>query len=54
MLPTWMIEKLERDRRAREEQARPRLEVELPWPEEREAPATGEEPTHGVVTIEIL
>jgi hypothetical protein len=55
MLPTWMIEKLERDRRARDEQARPHLEVELPCPEEHEAPSDDErEPEHGAVTIEIL
>jgi hypothetical protein len=48
MLPTWMIEKLERDRRARDEQARPYLEVELPCPEEHEAPSDDErEPEHG-------
>jgi hypothetical protein len=54
MLPTWLIEKLERDRRARDERTRPRLEIELPWPEEHEAPSDDErEPEHGVVTIEL-
>jgi hypothetical protein len=55
MLPDWMIEKLEQDRRAREERERPRLELEIPRPEQPASPATDDsEPKRGVVMIEIL
>jgi hypothetical protein len=55
MLPDWMIEEIERDRRAREEGARPRLELEVPNDERRTPDAQEEgETERGVVTIEIL
>jgi hypothetical protein len=54
MLPTWMIEKLEQDRRAREERARPHLDLELHAPERTAPPADdAHEPERGVVTIEM-
>ncbi len=36
MLPPWMIEKLEQDRREREAQERPRLEIEIQPPSDEE------------------
>jgi hypothetical protein len=53
MLPPWMVEKLERERREREEQERPALRIEIQPPVERpeqddEAPAA-----RGVVTIQV-
>jgi hypothetical protein len=41
MIPTWMIEELERRRQEREERERPSLRIELPVPVQvdREPPA---------------
>lgn len=54
MLPDWMIEEIERDRREREDGARPRLELEVPNDERRTPAAQDEgEAERGVVTIQI-
>jgi hypothetical protein len=54
MLPDWMIEELEKNRR--DEQAdRPRLELELPHPEPwSPGPDDQDEGERGVVTLQIL
>lgn len=54
MLPPWTIEKLEQERREREAQERPRLEIEIQPPSdearrpERQPPATS-----SVITIQV-
>ncbi len=53
MLPPWMIEKLERDRREREEQERPSFRIEIQPPDERQAPEDDERPTSRVVEIQV-
>ncbi len=53
MLPPWMIEKLERDRREREEQERPALRIEIQRPDERPEPDDGERPSPRVIEIQV-
>jgi hypothetical protein len=56
MLPDWMIEELEQERRRGERSDRPRLELELPHPEPQ-APGRRDGTDvveRGVVTLQIL
>ncbi len=52
MLPPWMIEKLEQDRREREARERPRLEIEIQPPSEDER-RPERQPTSGPTVIVI-
>jgi hypothetical protein len=51
--PEWMIEELERMRRQREEDARPRLYVELPVAPDREPARDRDEAPRGPIVIEL-
>lgn len=53
MLPPWMIERLEQDRREREEQERPALRIEIQRPDERQAPDGEERPASRVIEIQV-
>jgi hypothetical protein len=54
MLPPWMIERLERERRERAEQERPALRIEIQRPDERPAaPPDEDRPGSRVVEIQI-
>jgi hypothetical protein len=56
MLPPWMIETLERERREREAHEQPALRIEIQRPGERpddEAPEAGPPPQRGVVVIQL-
>jgi len=56
MLPPWMIEKLERERREREAHEQPALRIEIQRPDERpgdEPPQAGEPSQRGVVVIQL-
>jgi hypothetical protein len=50
--PTWMIEELERLRREREEQERPRLHIELPLAPEGAHQIERQEAPRGVIVID--
>jgi hypothetical protein len=53
MIPTWMIERLERARREREaEERRPQLQIELPVSAEI-PPAPPRQPRRTVIVIEL-
>lgn len=54
MLPPWMIEKLEQERREREAEDRPRLEIEILPPDES-GPRGERAPqvTSSVITIQV-
>ena len=54
MLPTWMIEEIERRRREREVERRPGLHVEVPGPEAEpgRVPPRDEERPSTVIVIE--
>lgn len=57
MLPTWMIEKLERERReraAREERARVQLEIHDAPPRPGPSPREEDRVERGVLTIDVL
>lgn len=55
MLPTWMIEELEKQRREREREERPRLHIESPAYRPAQPPEEqGPQPGSTVVVIEIL
>jgi len=55
MLPTWMIEELEKQRREREREERPRLHIEAPaYQPARPAEDQGTQPGSTVVVVEIL
>jgi hypothetical protein len=54
MLPDWMIEELEQERRRGERSERPRLELELPHPEPPGSRDDRDEVERGVVTLQIL
>lgn len=54
MLPPWMIEKLERERREREEQERPALRIEIQPPDERPvAPPEDDRPGSRVIELQL-
>jgi len=56
MLPPWMIEKLERERREREAHQQPALRIEIQRPDERPGdrqPEGEAPPSRGVVTIQL-
>lgn len=54
MLPPWMIEKLEEERREREAQEQPRLEIEIQPPAAEPVPAERPDPAASrVVTIQV-
>jgi hypothetical protein len=50
--PTWMIEELERMRRERDEQGRPRLHVELPLSPGGARETEREDAPRGAIVIE--
>ena len=52
VLHSWMIEELERMRREREEQERPRLYVELPALSEHQRAPEREDAPRGPIVIE--
>jgi hypothetical protein len=54
MLPPWMIEKLERERREREVQEQPALRIEIQRPDERPtAPTEDDRPGSRVIEIQL-
>lgn len=54
MLPDWMIEELEKDRRSRDESARPRLDLPVPQPPSAASQDREDDGERGVVTFQIL
>jgi hypothetical protein len=54
MLPTWMIEELEKQRREREMEQRPGLHVDVPVFEPQPRPEEAEPLGGTVIVIEIL
>jgi len=52
MVPTWMIEDIERRRREREDRERPQLRIELPVRTENEPPPRRPAPS-GRIVIEL-
>ena len=53
MLPPWMIEKLEQERREREAQDRPRVELEIEAPRDVQVPERRPTAPSGVITIQV-
>jgi hypothetical protein len=53
MLPPWMIEKLEQERREREAQDRPRLEIEIQPPDAPHQPERPDPRASSVITIQV-
>ena len=53
MIPTWIIEELDREREERERQERPALRIEAPAGPPRAADAPVD-PPRGVIVIDIL
>jgi len=54
MLPTWMIEELEKQRREREQEPRPGLHVDVPTYLPTPPPGDEAEPRSTVIVIDIL
>jgi hypothetical protein len=53
MLPPWMIEKLDRERREREERQQPRLQIEIQQPDARPERPEQEPGWSPVVTVQV-